>query len=158
MECSQPVYTIATAAELTGTTPRMLREYEKAGFIKPGRINGQRRFSSNDVQFIKNIRFYIEKVGMTITGLKLLYMMSPCWEIKQCNQPQCPAYGNYRQKCWEAIRESGSADTRTCRGCPIFLTFQKNRNMKMHQGKDIGPKCFTPNGGKSGGKRPKRNT
>lgn len=149
IDSAKPLYAMAVAATLTETTPRMLREYEKAGFIKPARVNGQRRYSNNDIQFIKNIKFYLDESGMTINGLKLLYMMAPCWEIKQCNQPACPAYGNYRQKCWEAIKGSGEANARTCQGCPIHLTYKKNRSMKMHQGKDIGPKCFVPvKGGK----------
>jgi len=142
LESARPLYTIGTAASLTNTTPRMLREYETAGFIKPARTNGQRRYSNNDIQFVKNMKFYLEGVGMTITGLKLLYLMAPCWEIKQCHQPECPAYGNYRQKCWEAIKNSAGAVGRTCQGCPIHLTFKKNGRMKIHQGKDIGPRCF----------------
>jgi MerR family transcriptional regulator/heat shock protein HspR len=143
-ESARPVYAITVASSLTNTTPRMLREYENAGFIKPARVNSQRRYSHNDIQFIKNIKFYLDEVGMTITGLKLLYMMTPCWGIKQCGQTECPAYHNYAQKCWEAIKGCGEADGRTCMGCPIYLTFHKNRGMKLHQGKDIGPRCFTP--------------
>lgn len=143
IENSKPLYSISVAAELSDSTPRMLREYEKAGFLKPARVNSQRRYSNNDVQFIKNIRFYLEGVGMTITGLKLLYMMSPCWEIKQCNQTECPAFGSLNKKCWEAIERSDSGNNRTCKGCPIYLTYKKNHRMKIHQGIDIGPKCFT---------------
>ncbi|MBI5814740.1 MAG: MerR family transcriptional regulator [Nitrospinae bacterium] len=147
-EDSKPLYPINVAAEVCGTTPRMLREYEKAGFIKPARINSQRRYSNNDIQFIKNIRFYLEKVGMTITGLKLLYMMAPCWEIKQCGrQGDCPAYGATAKKCWEAIAESGQTDMRTCYGCPIYLTYDKNKDMKIHQGRDIGPRCLVQSSG-----------
>lgn len=135
-----PVYTIAVASGLTRSTPRMLREYEKAGFIKPGRVNGQRRYSGNDIQFIKNVKFYLEEVGMTMTGLKLLYMMAPCWEIKQCNQPDCPAYHNCCDPCWVAVKKSGGG--RTCQGCPIYLTSAKNRKLKIHQGRDLGPRCF----------------
>ncbi len=141
-ENAKPVYSIAVAAELSGSSARMLREYEKAGFIKPSRVNGHRRFSDNDIQFIKNVRFYLDEVGMTITGLKLLYLMAPCWEIKQCGQPECPAYGKTEVKCWEAIKEEGMADLKTCEGCPIFLTYDKNHDMKTHQGRDIGPRCF----------------
>jgi MerR family transcriptional regulator/heat shock protein HspR len=138
----KPIYSITVAGELSNSTPRMLREYEKEGLINPSRINGQRRFSNNDIHFVKNIRFYLEEVGMTITGLKLLYLMAPCWEIKQCGQTECPAYGNCREKCWEAIKKTDSGDMRTCKGCPIYLTDKNNKNLKIHQGVDIGPKCF----------------
>lgn len=142
IENAKPLYSIAVAAELSGASARMLREYEKAGFIKPSRVNGHRRYSNNDIQFIKNVRFYLDEVGMTITGLKLLYLMAPCWEIKQCDMPQCPAYGKTEVKCWEAIQQEGLTGLKTCQGCPIYLTWDKNRDMKIHQDHDIGPRCF----------------
>lgn len=144
IENSKPLYAIAVAAELSGTSARMLREYEKAGFIRPNRVNGHRRYSNNDIQFIKNVRFYLDEVSMTITGLKLLYMMAPCWEIKQCDQQECPAWHRTDVKCWDAIRDAGLTELKTCQGCPVYLTYDKNSQMKIHQGNDIGPRCFLP--------------
>ncbi len=144
LENARPVYSIAVAEELSGVTQRMLREYENAGFIKPKRVNSHRRYSRNDIQFIKNVRFYLDKVGVSTTGLKLLYMMAPCWVIKQCGQTECVAYGKTGIKCWEAIREQGESKLRTCEGCPIYLTYEKNKDMALHQEEDIGPKCFLP--------------
>ena len=135
IEKHKPLYSIAVAAELSGSSARMLREYEKAGFIKPARVNGQRRYSNSDIEYIKNVLFYLEKAGMTITGLKILYMMAPCWEIKQCGKSSCPAYGNFSRKCWETISESGLADQYYCEGCSIYLTYQKNKDMQIHQEK-----------------------
>ncbi len=71
-----PIYTMAVAAELTKTTPRMLREYEKAGFIKPGRLNGQRRFSDSDIQFIKNIRLAARQEDLLKRGQ---WQTVHCW-------------------------------------------------------------------------------
>ena len=122
IESSKPIYTIEVASQIVGIGQRMLREYEKAGFIKPARINGQRRYSQNDIQFIKNVRFYLEEVGMTITAL--------------------PAYHNCKEKCWEAIKNNDNCDVRTCKGCPIYLVKQTNMDLKIFQGKAIGPKCF----------------
>jgi len=123
----------------------MLREYEKAGFIKPIRVNGQRRFSNNDIKYIKNILFYLEDVGMTITGLKLLYMMVPCWEIKQCGDENCPAHGVHNKSCWELVNGVGQGLMRQCEACPIYLTNEKNIEMKIKQDKGSLPKCdFIP--------------
>lgn len=140
IENNKPLYSIAVAAELTSSSPRMLREYEKAGFLKPARINGQRRYSNNDIMYIKNILFYLENVGMTINGLKLLYMMAPCWKIKQCGESECPAYGNFQQKCWNIVGSEAALKWQ-CEGCPVFLTSQKNQSMKIYQGKGSLPKC-----------------
>lgn len=121
-EDDKPLYSITVAAELSNATPRMLREYEKAGLIKPARVNTQRRFSNNDIQFIKNIRFYLEEAGMTIAGLKILYKMAPCWEVKQCGATDCAAYGEYTKKCWELAELANPDKSLSCAGCPVRLT------------------------------------
>ncbi len=139
---AMPLYNINVAAELLGISARTLREYEKAGFIKPARFNGNRRFSNNDIEFVKNVRFYLEEIGMSIPALKLLYMTVPCWELKQCKMTDCPAYGNVEEKCWETISKVNMSSTKTCEGCPIFLTYQKNKGMKLHPDNNAGPTCF----------------
>lgn len=133
IEDNKPVYSIAVAAELSGASPRMLREYEKAGFIKPARVNGQRRYSNNDIKYIKNILFYLEEVGMTITGLKLVYLTVPCWRIKQCGRTDCPAYGDHVEKCWSVMAERSPRWRWHCESCPVYLTHQKNSEMKTSQ-------------------------
>ena len=142
VEDSKPVYTINVAADILGISARTLREYEKAGFIQPARINGNRRFSNNDIEFVRNVRFYLDEIGMSIPALKLLYMSVPCWKLKQCDIKDCPAYGNTEQKCWEVISKNDMCSERTCEGCPIYLTFEKNKEMKIHPDKSKGPKCF----------------
>ncbi len=55
----------------------------------------------------------------------------PCWEIKNCNQPGCPAYGKKWLRCWlvPETRCSGEAAASLaekagqCSTCPIFATF-----------------------------------
>ena len=54
----------------------------------------------------------------------------------------CPAYGNVEQKCWETISKLDMCSSKTCEGCPIYLTWQKNKGMKMHPDGGTGPKCF----------------
>ena len=142
IESSRPLYSIGVAAEILGISARMLREYEKAGLIKPARIGGKRNYSNNDLHFIMNIKFYLEDVGMTITALKVFYLSAPCWQIKQCGQKNCPAYHNCDVKCWEVIKGHDSCDARTCKGCPIYLVYKNNKGLKIYEGKDVGPKCF----------------
>ena len=137
-----PLYPISVAAKLLGISARTLREYEKEGLIKPARKGGRRWFSRNDLEFIRNIRFYLEEVGMTIPALKVLYLTVPCWEIKQCEMYDCPAYGNYKEKCWEVIARHRMLRARACRSCPIFLVHATNRDMKVYQSKRVPPHCF----------------
>ncbi|MDA8091656.1 MAG: GGDEF domain-containing protein [Nitrospiraceae bacterium] len=55
----------------------------------------------------------------------------PCWEIKNCNQPGCPAYGRKWLRCWlvpgtkcggEAVDSLDEKAVR-CPACPIFASF-----------------------------------
>lgn len=137
-----PLYPIGVVAKLLGISARTLREYEKEGLIRPARKGGKRWFSKNDIEFIRNIRFYLEEVGMTIPALKVLYLTVPCWEIKQCGMYDCPAYGNYKEKCWRVIARYKMFEAKACRSCPIFIVYINNKDMKVYQSKDVPPRCF----------------
>jgi len=51
-----------------------------------------------------------------------------CWEIKNCQQPQCPAYGDTRHRCWylpgtlcPECAEGGYAQKiEACQQCPVY--------------------------------------
>ena len=56
-EASRPVFFIGVVAELTGTHPQTLRNYERMGLLRPGRSQGSvRMFSSRDVERVRRIR------------------------------------------------------------------------------------------------------
>lgn len=116
-------YSIADVAALVGTSPRMIREYERQGLIRPLRVNGRRVFDTVDAQFIAAIRHYLDDVGMSINGLRVLFQMAPCWEIKQCSHRGCPAWRNPAAKCYDTIRTRDGACCRPemCARCPIRL-------------------------------------
>lgn len=143
IESSKPLYTIGVAADILGISPRMLREYEKMGFIKPARVGAKRLYSNNDLYFIKNIKFYLEEIGMTTVGLKVLYMMAPCWEIKQCGNDRCPAYHNCDSKCWKLVANAENCDALSCSHCPLYLVHLENMGVKIVPEKEFMPTCFT---------------
>lgn len=116
-----PVYAISVASTLTDTPVRMLREYEKQGLINPKKINNRRLFTNCEIGFIKDIRYYLTEKRMTINGLKEFYFRAACWEIKQCNHKNCPAYGKIDKQCWEIISHDKKCDSKSCPSCPIFI-------------------------------------
>lgn len=125
---SAPLYPISTVGKLVGTSPRMIREYEKMGLICPRKINGQRRFSQIEIQFIAAIQYYLDEVGMTLPGLRVLFQMAPCWELKNCQSQSCPAWRNASSKCFELIKPEGSScRPELCVCCPIFLSTKHKR-------------------------------
>jgi MerR family transcriptional regulator/heat shock protein HspR len=140
----KPVYSINVVSELTNVSPRTLREYERVGFIKPARVNGNRRYSRNDLEVIQNISFYLNDCGLTLCGLALLYQMAPCWKIKNCETPSCPAYGEVRKKCWEAVAGCADCHAQICKGCPIYLIHATGHAVECFTSRPVGPRCYHP--------------
>ncbi len=128
-----PIYSISIASKLCATPIRMLREYEKQELIKPKRINNRRLFTNCEIGFIKDIRHYLTEEKMTINGLKEFYFRSACWEIKQCIQKKCPAYGNLGKHCWEVVKRHKLCDGKACPSCPIFIVKTSFNNHKSHK-------------------------
>mgnify|MGYP001602976397 CR=1 FL=1 len=130
-----PIYAISVVSKLSATPVRMLREYEKDGLIKPKKVNRRRLFTMNEVGFIKDLRYYFTEKKMTINGLKEFYLRSACWEIKQCNRRQCPAYGKLYKQCWEMVAQHKICDGNACPSCPIFIikTSASDEQNKKHE-------------------------
>ncbi len=64
------VYSIAVAAELTGATPAMLRDYEAKGLIRPHRTaGGTRRYSSDDIARVRRISELLDS-GLNLAGIE----------------------------------------------------------------------------------------
>ncbi len=68
-----PVYVISVAARLLDVHPQTLRNYERAGFLRPTRTEGRRRlYSADDIEQLRHLIGTVEQFGMNLTGLKLL--------------------------------------------------------------------------------------
>ena len=82
----QPVYTLNVAARLVGLSPRTIRAYEESGLIEPARMGGRetRMFSEQDLQWLQCIRDMIHDEGLTVTAIRRLLDLIPCWEIRHC--------------------------------------------------------------------------
>lgn len=124
LEDGRPVYTISTAAELLGVHPRTLRLYEDGGLLYPARKNNRRFYSTNDLKWIRCIRYLIHKKGLNQEGLRRLLALIPCWEIMGCSpeaQANCIAAQDRSTPCWDWARRSGNR-SRRCHACPVYLS------------------------------------
>ncbi|MDA8174219.1 MAG: GGDEF domain-containing protein [Nitrospiraceae bacterium] len=77
----------------------------------------------------------IRRLGLTHSVLVPIVNKKsiPCWEIKNCNAPDCPAYGKKWLRCWlvpgtkcgnSLISEWGTQNkSAECSGCPIHEAF-----------------------------------
>lgn len=68
-----PVYVISVAARLLDVHPQTLRNYERAGFLRPTRTEGKRRlYSVEDIERLRHLIGTVEQFGLNLTGLKML--------------------------------------------------------------------------------------
>lgn len=68
-----PVYVISVAARLLDVHPQTLRNYERAGFLRPTRTEGKRRlYSAEDIEQLRHLIGTVEQFGLNLTGLKAL--------------------------------------------------------------------------------------
>lgn len=68
-----PVYVISVAARLLDVHPQTLRNYERAGFLRPTRTEGRRRlYSADDIEQLRHLIGTVGQFGLNLTGLKVL--------------------------------------------------------------------------------------
>lgn len=63
--------------------------------------------------------------------------MAACWDVKQCNKPECPAYGNRDLRCWmisgtfcrNETQGSFYEKIEACRECEIYRPAEERRHV-----------------------------
>ena len=71
-----PVYVISVAARLLAVHPQTLRNYERAGFLRPTRTEGKRRlYSAADIERLRHLIGTVEQFGLNLAGLKMLLVL-----------------------------------------------------------------------------------
>ena len=118
-------YLINDVSRQVELSQKRIREYEKAGLIKPVREarTNNRRYSELDIRRIARIKELIHLHGFTLACLKYFMASAPCWIIFNCaDKKKCPAYNTPHTPCYEVIKKV--ADRRrlkACRSCPVYL-------------------------------------
>ncbi len=99
-----PLYTISVAAQLVGVSVHTLRMYEKQGLLLPFKKESKHRmYSQFDISRLKCIRDTITNHKFTISGIKGMLSLIPCWKIINCSDEErnnCSAYNGSFEPCW----------------------------------------------------------
>lgn len=97
----QGIYKISAAASLLALHPRTLRNYEKAGLVKPVRRGTWRYYTKDDIAWIKCLGTMIHERGINITSIGKLLQYAPCWEIADCpkaRREECAFFARRRKE------------------------------------------------------------
>lgn len=118
-------YSIGEAAEKVGLSVQMIRLYEAEGLIIPFKKSSLHRlYTEEDIERIRCIRRMINEEKISITGIKRIMAMIPCWIIKKCNREissKCDAFKNYLQPCWVTKTKIENFNKNICRNCPVYV-------------------------------------
>lgn len=76
MERKKPLYMIGVVSEMLHIHPQTLRIYEREGFIKPKRTEGNTRlYSDDDIERIKTILRLTRDMGVNLAGVDMILRM-----------------------------------------------------------------------------------
>ncbi|MBW2091883.1 MAG: MerR family transcriptional regulator [Deltaproteobacteria bacterium] len=122
-------YMINEVARLVNLSQKRIREYEKEGFIKPAREEktNNRRYTDFDILQIKRLNYLIHHRGFTLSSLRYLLVLAPCWNIFGCVAKEgCIAYLNPHEPCWQVNTSNKNKSSGSCDRCAIYLNRDLN--------------------------------
>ena len=84
VDSSAPVYAISVAAELAGLHPQTLRQYDRAGLVRPTRVGGRNRlYSGQDIQRLREVA-QLSAEGLSREGIRrVLALQEEVRELRQ---------------------------------------------------------------------------
>lgn len=123
-EIDEPRYPIRIAAKMLGISVHTLRMYEREGLIIPfKKASNQRQYSPKDLERISCLRNAINVEKISINGIKTIFALIPCWEIKKCSEKDranCDAYKNHSAPCWLTEHKNTICSEIECRECKVY--------------------------------------
>ncbi len=129
-----PIFTLSVASGLSEVPCHSIRQYIDKGLIIPFRTKKQRHlFSEVDISRLKCIRRMIKDGGLNIAGIKAMYSLIPCWEIKPCSiqdRSTCEAYHQVNAPCWEASQKGPNCRNTDCRLCAVYRLPEECQDLK----------------------------
>ena len=103
----RPLYMIGVVAEMLKVHPQTLRFYEKKGFVRPSRTEGQTRmYSAEDVEEIARLLRLTRDLGVNLAGVEIILKMRRRMIDMQKQIEDLVAY----------VRDSGTGEARPERG------------------------------------------
>ncbi len=78
------LYMISVVSEMLGVHPQTLRLYEREGFVKPKRSDGNTRlYSEEDVERLEMILRLTRELGVNLAGVEVILSMREKMELMQ---------------------------------------------------------------------------
>lgn len=131
---TSPVYTLSTAAELSGIPVHSIRQYIDKGLIIPFKKESSRNlFSQVDILRLKYIHKLLNESGLNIAGIRMLLAILPCWAIRQCSVTEreiCQAFHSVAYPCWEASEKGTFCKNTNCRECEVYRIVENYPDVK----------------------------
>jgi MerR family transcriptional regulator, heat shock protein HspR len=129
-----PLYHIGVVAELLRISVHTLRLYEREGLVIPFKKDSRHRlYSQNDIIRLECIRDSITKKKFSISSIKTLYSMIPCWSIKKCSdvdRQNCEAYSGMMDPCWTYKHKGNVCESNECRTCDVYKMHNRCESIK----------------------------
>ncbi|MBI4641793.1 MAG: helix-turn-helix transcriptional regulator [Candidatus Tectomicrobia bacterium] len=73
---NEPLFMISIVAQLLSIHPQTLRLYEREGFVKPSRTDGNTRlYSEQDIEQVKLILRLTRELGVNLAGVEVILSM-----------------------------------------------------------------------------------
>jgi hypothetical protein len=115
-------YSIGIASGLLGLHARTLREYERKGLLAPLRVGNKRRYTNDELRWIRCIVELNHERGLSLDGIRRLLDFVPCWALRHGEDP--PARGgdpSDPEACLRRLRRAyrGLAPS-VCRTCGYY--------------------------------------
>src|SRR6266851_1196441 len=80
----EPIYVISVAARLVEMHPQTLRNYERAGLLKPTRSSGKLRlYSQREIERLRKIARLTNELGVNLAGVEIIITLTERMEKMQ---------------------------------------------------------------------------
>lgn len=130
----EPIFPISTAAKLLNISIHTLRMYERDGLIITFKKNSTRRlFSKKDIKRIECIRRSINELKISISGIKAIYSLIPCWNILKCSakdRKNCKAFSGNYEPCWSYDHPGTICEKHNCKNCDVYNKYSECGEIK----------------------------
>jgi MerR family transcriptional regulator/heat shock protein HspR len=130
----QPMFPISTAARMLKISVHTLRMYEKEGLIIPFKKETKHRlYSRADIDRLNCIRKAINEFKISISGIKTIYSLIPCWQITNCSdedRQNCNAFIAHNNPCWTFRHNKNTCENKVCRECIVYKDYAECGDIK----------------------------
>ena len=128
-------YPIGFVSQVVKLSQKNIRDYEQMGLIKPRRDlrTNNRIYSDFEIEQIKHITHLIHNEGLTLSCIRRIIQLAPCWNIFACEvKENCPAYKYANMPCYEVREKWETCCAGPCDQCVVYINrvFGKKKVLK----------------------------